>query len=322
MKSYSEVSSPGYGGIYEIPSPGFSVEICWFIPNGPSSSQSVIQATQQQQPSVIQATSGLQAVHFSKGNVILLNTSKSGGVIQSASGNTSIQVVETSDDAEEEAAKKRREILARRPSYRKILNDLSGADIADRDSESPPGSESSQESSTVTITAGAPYQAGLLKVIPASAIQLTSGGGVVTASSSSQDGGLPTLTMSSAGSPQGTTIVQYQGQDGQFFVPVSANELQGYRLQAVGGGGGASGLPSGVVLTSASVTNADSIVEEAARKREVRLLKNREAARECRRKKKEYIKCLENRVAVLENQNKALIEELKSLKELYCQKAE
>lgn len=45
----------------------------------------------------------------------------------------------------------------------------------------------------------------------------------------------------------------------------------------------------------------------------------REAARECRRKKKEYIKCLENRVAVLENQNKALIEELKSLKELYCQ---
>lgn len=51
----------------------------------------------------------------------------------------------------------------------------------------------------------------------------------------------------------------------------------------------------------------------------MRLLKNREAARECRRKKKEYIKCLENRVAVLENQNKALIEELKSLKELYCQ---
>ena len=47
---------------------------------------------------------------------------------------------------------------------------------------------------------------------------------------------------------------------------------------------------------------------------------HREAARECRRKKKEYIKCLENRVAVLENQNKALIEELKSLKELYCQK--
>lgn len=61
--------------------------------------------------------------------------------------------------------------------------------------------------------------------------------------------------------------------------------------------------------------------EETNRKREVRLMKNREAARECRRKKKEYIKCLENRVAVLENQNKALIEELKSLKELYTGKS-
>ena len=57
--------------------------------------------------------------------------------------------------------------------------------------------------------------------------------------------------------------------------------------------------------------------EDGARKHEIRLLKNREAARECRNKKKEYIKCLENRVAVLENQNKALIEELKSLQELY-----
>ena len=56
--------------------------------------------------------------------------------------------------------------------------------------------------------------------------------------------------------------------------------------------------------------------ESQARKREIRLMKNMEAARECRNKKK-YIKCLENRVAVLEHQNNALIEELKSLKELY-----
>jgi len=47
-----------------------------------------------------------------------------------------------------------------------------------------------------------------------------------------------------------------------------------------------------------------------------------EAARECRRKKKEYVKCLENRVAILENQNKTLIEELKALKDLYCHKTE
>lgn len=52
------------------------------------------------------------------------------------------------------------------------------------------------------------------------------------------------------------------------------------------------------------------------------LFLSREAARECRRKKKEYVKCLENRVAVLENQNKTLIEELKALKDIYCHKAE
>lgn len=73
--------------------------------------------------------------------------------------------------------------------------------------------------------------------------------------------------------------------------------------------------------SSAGSTNGNmpvQVAEEAARKREVRLLKNREAARECRRKKKEYIKCLENRVHVLEAQNKALIEELKTLKDMYC----
>ena len=64
--------------------------------------------------------------------------------------------------------------------------------------------------------------------------------------------------------------------------------------------------------------NPSEIAEEAARRREIRLLKNREAARECRRKKKEYVKCLENRVEVLEAQNRALIEELKTLKDIHC----
>lgn len=49
---------------------------------------------------------------------------------------------------------------------------------------------------------------------------------------------------------------------------------------------------------------------------------SREAARECRRKKKEYVKCLEDRVAVLENQNKTLIEELRALKHIYRHKVE
>ncbi len=102
-------------------------------------------------------------------------------------------------------------------------------------------------------------------------------------------------------------------------VSVSPSDLPSYGLA---GPGPTSGLGSQMVLSPGGGSGSDMPVEEASRKREVRLMKNREAARECRRKKKEYIKCLESRVAVLENQNKALIDELKSLKELYCQKGD
>ncbi|CAK1552067.1 unnamed protein product [Leptosia nina] len=205
--------------------------------------QSVIQPNQQ---SVIQTASNIQSVQLPKGNVILV--SKPNSVIHTTQGTLQTlqikpepnSVVSTqgqsSDDSgsdDESPKRKYREMLTRRPSYRKILNDLGGAEIA---------------------------------VIPAGTIQT--------------DSGLHTLAVSGTG---GGAIVQYAtNQDGQFYVP-------------------------------------GPILEDQTRKRELRLLKNREAARECRRKKKEYIKCLENRVAVLENQNKALIEELKSLKELYCQ---
>ncbi|XP_072769570.1 cyclic AMP-responsive element-binding protein 1-like isoform X1 [Nerophis lumbriciformis] len=47
------------------------------------------------------------------------------------------------------------------------------------------------------------------------------------------------------------------------------------------------------------------------------LMKNREAAREYRRRRKAYVQGLEERVAKLENQNKALKEELKSWKEMH-----
>ncbi|XP_049602663.1 cAMP-responsive element modulator isoform X2 [Syngnathus scovelli] len=86
-----------------------------------------------------------------------------------------------------------------------------------------------------------------------------------------------------------------------------------------------SGLAHSIVLAAAPGATHGPLshhTEEVTRKREVRLMKNREAARECRRKKKEYVKCLENRVAVLENQNKTLIEELKALKDIYCHKGE
>ncbi|XP_077101227.1 cAMP responsive element modulator b isoform X2 [Siphateles boraxobius] len=84
----------------------------------------------------------------------------------------------------------------------------------------------------------------------------------------------------------------------------------------------ASGLSQMNDSSSGSLPSPQQLAEDASRKREHRLMKNREAARECRRKKKEYVKCLENRVAVLEKQNKMLIQELKALKDIYCHKTE
>nr|XP_032815617.1 cAMP-responsive element modulator-like [Petromyzon marinus] len=131
--------------------------------------------------------------------------------------------------------------------------------------------------------------------------------------------------MTNTGNQQGgATIVQYaQTSDGQqFFVPGSQVVVQSasgetYQIRTP-----TSGLSQGVVVSASpgGLASPQGGAEESTRKREIRLYKNREAARECRRKKKEYVKCLENRVAVLENQNKTLIEELKTLKDLYCHK--
>jgi hypothetical protein len=283
--------------------------------------QSVIQS-----PSVIQNTAGLQ---LSKGNVILVSSKANTGVIQTTGGALqAVQVLEAhhSDDSASNDGvdhpqqtggsrqeKIRREILTRRPSYRKILNDLGGAEISgDKDSAS--NSESSQEASDGGIViGGTQYPPGVVKVINANTLGLSQ---VTTADGTAVPAGaLQTITMTNAGTAGGTIVQYAQSQDGQqFFVPVGG-ELQAYTIRPVSS---SSSSPS-VVVAGGSLSSGHHVPEEATRKREIRLLKNREAARECRRKKKEYIKCLENRVAVLENQNKALIDELKSLKELYCQ---
>ncbi|XP_029839330.1 cyclic AMP-dependent transcription factor ATF-1 isoform X3 [Ixodes scapularis] len=302
-----------------VQQPGGGVSIVHVsIPNQQMHVQSVIQPNQQ---SVIQAAGGAA-----------LQTLIPAGKLDA----TGQAAMVTGEDE----PKKRRELLARRPSYRRILNELSSTEaqgaVASLTEEAKEEQEDDPDG-TITV-AGTQYHtaAGLLKggrrrygawdassltVVPASAIQLAT----VTQEGSLQ--GLQTLTMTNAGSAATAgTIVQYaQGQDGQFFVPVtvSAADLQAYQIRTTGGGGSNQGLTQSVVMApAASLQSQQSLAEEASRKRELRLLKNRDAAKECRRKKKEYIKCLENRVAVLENQNKALIDELKSLKELYCQKNE
>ncbi|XP_036441716.1 cAMP responsive element modulator b isoform X2 [Colossoma macropomum] len=84
-----------------------------------------------------------------------------------------------------------------------------------------------------------------------------------------------------------------------------------------------SSLPQGVAMAGSpgSLHCPQQLAEEASHKRELRLMKNREAAKECRRRKREYVRCLETRVTMLELQNKKLISELQNMKEMYAGKS-
>ncbi|XP_066517406.1 cyclic AMP-responsive element-binding protein 1a [Hoplias malabaricus] len=251
-------------------------------------------------------------------------------VIQSPQVQTvQISTIAESEDSQESVdsvtdSQKRREILSRRPSYRKILNDLSSdAPAVPRIEEEKSEEDSAPAITTVTVPTP------IYQTSSGQYIAITQGGAIQLANNGT-DGvqGLQTLTMTNAaGTQPGTTILQYaQTSDGQqilvpsnqVVVQAASGDVQAYQIRTAT----ASTIAPGVVMASSPALSGQGGAEEATRKREVRLMKNREAARECRRKKKEYVKCLENRVAVLENQNKTLIEELKALKDLYCHKSE
>uniref|UniRef100_A0A8C6UYC6 CREB n=1 Tax=Neogobius melanostomus TaxID=47308 RepID=A0A8C6UYC6_9GOBI len=242
-----------------------------------------------------------------------------------------ISTVAESEDSQESVdsvtdSQKRREILSRRPSYRKILNDLSS------DAPAVPRIEEEKAEEDAASAAVATTPAITTVTVPTPIYQTSSGqyiaitqGGAIQLANNGTDGvqGIQTLT---AAQP-GATILQYaQTSDGQqilvpsnqVVVQAASGDVQAYQIRAAP----ASTIAPSVVMASSPALPTGGATEEVTRKREVRLMKNREAARECRRKKKEYVKCLENRVAVLENQNKTLIEELKALKDLYCHKSE
>uniref|UniRef100_A0A3Q3IN25 BZIP domain-containing protein n=1 Tax=Monopterus albus TaxID=43700 RepID=A0A3Q3IN25_MONAL len=197
----------------------------------------------------------------------------SGWLLQSA------PVAEMDDRESVTDTQKRREILSRRPSYRKILNELA------LDSPAVPKIDEEQTEEEVPVSSVASVSA------PASIYQTSSG--------------------------QYSGYIHEQLASTQF---TATGDMPAYQLRSPN-----SSLAQNIVMAASPGTMqspSSQHAEEITRKREVRLMKNREAARECRRKKKEYVKCLENRVAVLENQNKTLIEELKALKDIYCHKAE
>jgi len=197
------------------------------------------------------------------------------------------------------SAVKRHELLARQPSYCKILNDLKEVDPVDEDPppESPPSPR--------------PH---LLKKSPPPELTMKD----------------EVIELPEAGEVRQTQTLVINGQSYQIVTPsnlagqatsVTSNAETIENVLSIANSGSDTGesqfSATSVFLPAQGSTTVHHQAEDQVRKREIRLLKNREAARECRNKKKEYIKCLENRVAVLENQNKALIEELKNLKEMY-----
>lgn len=265
-------------------------------------SQTAVSVIQPAQPSVIQtATSSAQqlqqlpqAIHFHG-------------------------VIDQDDDLDEEG-RKRRDILSRRPSYRKIYDDLSDGSIKVEDENG----QVMGRVTTISTNAIGDQPTSQTVTLP-SGIQIATQGGAFP-------GSLQTIPISG----QSATVVQYpagQGnQEGQFIYAAAPGDVEGvnsgttvYAIPSSQAYAVRGQLPQGVVINPVSASGLQTQQhgpEDATRKREMRLLKNREAAKECRRKKKEYVKCLENRVAVLENQNKTLIEELKALKDLYCHKGE
>ncbi|XP_074261389.1 cAMP-responsive element modulator isoform X23 [Saimiri boliviensis] len=209
------------------------------------------------------------------GNVTASLTESKSAHMQTQTGQNSIPalaqvatIAETDESAESEGvidSHKRREILSRRPSYRKILNELS-SDVS-----------------------GVPK---------------------IEEEKSEEEGTPPNIATMAVP----TSI--YQTSTGQY---TATGDMPTYQIRAP-----ATGLPQGVVMAASpgSLHSPQQLAEEATRKRELRLMKNREAAKECRRRKKEYVKCLESRVAVLEVQNKKLIEELETLKDICSPKTD
>uniref|UniRef100_A0A1I8EMF7 BZIP domain-containing protein n=1 Tax=Wuchereria bancrofti TaxID=6293 RepID=A0A1I8EMF7_WUCBA len=217
----------------------------------------------------------------------------------------------------DDEARRRREQLNRRPSYRMILKDLetvdkqlkkepdeqSVASVVIQPSAEPVETVRSQMSLRQDPNAQLSEQQAISSRLEQ--VQYIAPSGQTAGSSSGPVPGMLSVNAEVLG-----LKTMSAGGDGQQQQYVPSNQGTNWQSTVISG---YTSSPSPLGMAGGSRTTTES--DDSTRKRQVRLLKNREAAKECRRKKKEYVKCLENRVAVLENQNKALIEELKTLKE-------
>uniref|UniRef100_A0A3B4EMJ5 KID domain-containing protein n=1 Tax=Pygocentrus nattereri TaxID=42514 RepID=A0A3B4EMJ5_PYGNA len=205
-------------------------------------------------------------------------------VIQSPQIQT-IQVAATADGEKTDVSdtQKRRELLSRRPSYRKILSELSSDTPAvpkiEEEEKAEEDTPASSSVSTVTL--------------PSSIYQTSSGqyiaitqGGAIQIGGPGGEGlqGVQALTLPSPAAPQpGATILQYAPQAGdpaqqlllsagQVLVQAATGDMPAYQIRSP-----SSGLPQGVVMAASpgAIHSPQQQAEEATRKREVRLMKNR-----------------------------------------------
>uniref|UniRef100_H9GFI2 cAMP responsive element binding protein 1 n=1 Tax=Anolis carolinensis TaxID=28377 RepID=H9GFI2_ANOCA len=204
-------------------------------------------------------------------------------VIQSPQVQTvQISTIAESEDSQESVdsvtdSQKRREILSRRPSYRKILNDLSSDAPGVPRIEEEKSEEEAAAPAITTVTVPTP----IYQTSSGQYIAITQGGAIQLANNGT-DGvqGLQTLTMTNAAATQpGTTILQYaQTTDGQqilvpsnqVVVQAASGDVQTYQIRTAP----TSTIAPGVVMASSPALPTQP-AEEAARKREVRLMKNR-----------------------------------------------
>lgn len=256
---------------------------------------------------------------------------------------------------------KRREVLSRRPSYRKILNELSSTEIMQQTENNEhnlnagkkehenglkmsPNSDKMAQS-IINNDASLYQTANETDAIHASPqnTQLTTEGlnnivtmqnsissiqnSIVTMQNSIGIPGIQGFTMANTLSQGQTALMSENNQGNPMWMPGShvvvqtaGGGMQAFQIQENPTTASGNMLSQTRNLLGNNVQSPQQMAEDASRKRELRLMKNRDAAKECRRRKKEYVKCLETRVAVLEHQNKQLIDELKTLKELYVHK--
>ncbi|XP_029450839.1 cyclic AMP-dependent transcription factor ATF-1 isoform X3 [Rhinatrema bivittatum] len=212
----------------------------------------------------------------------VIQTAQSSSVIHSPQGHavqvSSLSESEDSQDSSDSigSSQKARGILARRPSYRKILKDLSSEDTRDRKGEEDSASVSAVSSMSVPTSIYQTSTGQYIAIAPNGALQLASAGA---------DGvqGLQTLTMTNAGSSQpGTTILQYaQTSDGQqilvpsnqVVVQTASGDMQTYQIRTTPT---TTSLPQTVVMTSpVSLSSPTTKTDDPQLKREIRLMKNR-----------------------------------------------